>query len=115
VSSHVAGPVCSNELTGCSILTQPNMYARGVLFGRMLYELGDHSYVKCPEIGLVADIEFKTKGWISGTYNAIYGKITEEKTGNVLYEITGHWNKEMFIEDMRVSLSQLALTPSLAN
>src|SRR5271156_4473568 len=44
-----------------SIVTQPNMYARSILFGKMKYELGDHSYVRCPENGLSADLEFKTK------------------------------------------------------
>ncbi|KAI5306309.1 hypothetical protein KEM56_001466, partial [Ascosphaera pollenicola] len=38
------------------LLTQPNMYARGILIGKMKFELGDHSYVRCPENDLVADI-----------------------------------------------------------
>jgi hypothetical protein len=37
------------------------MYARGILFGKMKYELGDHSFVKCPENGLTADLEFKAR------------------------------------------------------
>ncbi|GFF72167.1 oxysterol binding protein (Osh7), putative [Aspergillus lentulus] len=82
------------------ILTQPNMYARGILFGKMKYELGDHSYVRCPENNLVADIEFKTKGYFSGTYNAIGGTIKNEKTGEVYYELSGLWNGEMFIKDV---------------
>ncbi|KAJ5232138.1 hypothetical protein N7468_005094, partial [Penicillium chermesinum] len=82
------------------ILTQPNMYARGILFGKMKYELGDHSYVRCPENHLVADIEFKTKGYFSGTYNAIGGTIKNEKTGEVLYELSGLWNGEMHIKDV---------------
>ncbi|KAK3986705.1 hypothetical protein QBC44DRAFT_247628 [Cladorrhinum sp. PSN332] len=83
------------------ILTQPNMYARGILFGKMKYELGDHSYVRCPETGLIADIEFKTKGWVSGTYNAIGGTVKNEITGEVLYEISGLWSEEMFIKDLK--------------
>lgn len=86
------------------ILTQPNMYVRGILFGKMKYELGDHSYVKCPELDLVADIEFKVKGFFTGTYNAIGGFIKRESTGEVLYEISGSWNSEMFIRDVNVSL-----------
>jgi hypothetical protein len=86
-----------------SILTQPNMYARGILFGKMKYELGDHSFVRCPELGLVADIEFKTKGWVGGTYNALLGSIKNESTGEVLYEISGLWSEEMFIKDVNVS------------
>ncbi|KAG2411895.1 hypothetical protein HFD88_009451 [Aspergillus terreus] len=83
------------------ILTQPNMYARGILFGKMKYELGDHSYVRCPENNLVADIEFKTKGYFSGTYNAIGGTIKNEATGEVYYELSGMWNGEMDIKDVR--------------
>jgi hypothetical protein len=85
-----------------SILTQPNMYARGILFGKMKYELGDHSFVRCPELGLVADIEFKVKGWVSGVYNAIGGVIKNEHTGEVLYELSGMWSEEMCLKNMKV-------------
>lgn len=85
-----------------SFLTQPNMYARGILFGKMKYELGDHSFVRCPELGLVADLEFKTKGWVGGTYNAIGGTIRNEKTGEALYEFSGLWSDEMVIKNLKV-------------
>ena len=78
------------------------MYARGILFGKMKYELGDHSVVRCPELGLTADIEFKTKGWVSGTYNAIGGVIKNDHTGQHLFEISGLWSEEMYIKDLRV-------------
>lgn len=84
-------------------LTQPNMYARGILFGKMKYELGDHSFVRCPELNLVADVDFKTKGWVGGTYNAIGGTIKNEQTGEALYELSGLWSDEMYIKDLRVS------------
>ncbi|OBT67616.1 hypothetical protein VE03_03789 [Pseudogymnoascus sp. 23342-1-I1] len=82
------------------ILTQPNMYARGILFGKMKYELGDHSFVRCPELGLTADIEFKTKGYFTGSYNAIGGTIKNDKTGEVLYELSGMWTGEMDIKNV---------------
>lgn len=78
------------------------MYARGILFGKMKYELGDHSFVRCPELDLVADVDFKTKGWVGGTYNAIGGAIKRESTGEVLYELSGLWSEEMFIKDVAV-------------
>jgi len=87
-----------------SILTQPNMYARGILFGKMKYELGDHSFVKCPENHLSADIEFKTKGYFSGSYNAIGGVIKNDKTGETLYELSGTWQGEMFIKNSLVGV-----------
>lgn len=96
-----------------SILTQPNMYARGILFGKMKYELGDHSFVRCPELDLVADVDFKTKGWVSGTYNAIGGFIKQESTGEVLFELSGLWSEEMYVKDVRVSLHKTLTSNSV--
>lgn len=81
--------------------TQPNMYARGILIGKFKYELGDHSIVKCPQLDLIADVEFKTKGFISGTYNAIEGTVKNISTGKTLYEISGKWNEIIEIKDMK--------------
>lgn len=86
-----------------SFVTQPNMYARGVLFGKMKYELGDHSLVKCPESGLEADIEFKTKGWVGGHYDEIGGFIKDSRTQKKLFELSGFWNGEMSMKDLHVS------------
>ena len=76
------------------------MYARGILFGKMKYELGDHSFVRCPEAGLEADIEFTNKGYFSGKDDAIKGCIKNIKTGKSLYELSGVWNGKMFIKDL---------------
>jgi oxysterol-binding protein-related protein 8 len=76
------------------------MYARGILFGKMKYELGDHASVKCPETGLEVDIEFKVKGWVGGTYNSIGGVIKDTKSGKALYELSGFWHGEMSIKDL---------------
>ncbi|KAF4637045.1 hypothetical protein G7Y89_g1046 [Cudoniella acicularis] len=89
------------------IISQPNMYARGILFGKMKYELGDHSFVRCPELGLSADVEFKTKGYFGGTYNAIGGTIKNDKTGEILYELSGMWTNEMWIKDMKTGQKEL--------
>ena len=91
-------------------ISQPNMYARGILFGKMKYELGDNSFVKCPELGLSADVEFKTKGYFGGTYNAIGGTIKNDHTGEILYELSGMWSGEMFIKDMIVGIPSLTMT-----
>lgn len=95
-------------------LTQPNMYARGILFGKMKYELGDHSYVRCPENNLSADIEFKVKGWVSGGYNAIGGFIKNDKTGEQYYELSGLWTGEMYAKDLRTGQKILLFDASHA-
>ncbi|KAK6522893.1 Oxysterol-binding protein- protein 8 [Arthrobotrys megalospora] len=89
------------------ILNQPNIYVRGILFGTMKYELGDFVYVRCPENHLVAEIEFRVKGFFTGTYNAIHGTIKNEKTGEKLYEISGKWNEDMYIKDELTGRSEL--------
>lgn len=83
------------------LMNQPNVYCRGILFGKLRYELGDHMYVKCPKTGYEADIEFKTKGFISGTYDAIEGSIKNSNTNEVLYAISGKWNEVMEIKDIK--------------
>ncbi|KAK4552931.1 Oxysterol-binding protein OBPa [Recurvomyces mirabilis] len=95
-------------------ITQPNMYARGILFGKMKYELGDHAVVRCPESGLEADIEFKVKGWMGGTYNAIGGFIKDSKTGKNLFELSGLWHEEMYIKDLTTGKKDLLFNASTA-
>lgn len=83
----------------CYVVTQPNVYCRGILFGKLRYELGDHMYIKCAKTGYEADIEFKTKGFIGGTYDAIEGFVKKTSTGEILYTIGGKWNEVMDIKD----------------
>ncbi|KAJ9115444.1 hypothetical protein QFC22_005202 [Naganishia vaughanmartiniae] len=78
-------------------ITMPNMFARGILFGKMLLELGDFSSVRCPSTNYSCDIEFKTKGWISGGYNAVSG--TVKGPGGTAGEIAGHWDQSMEYKD----------------
>ncbi|CAJ0902353.1 10378_t:CDS:2 [Entrophospora sp. SA101] len=82
-------------------ISMPNVYARGILFGRMVMELGDNSTVKCGKNDLTCELEFRTKGFFSGAYNSIYGKIKRESTGEVLYEITGKWSEIIYIKDIQ--------------
>ncbi|KAM9905108.1 hypothetical protein OXX80_006764 [Metschnikowia pulcherrima] len=78
-------------------VTQPNIYCRGILFGKLRYELGDHMLIKCEKTGLEADIEFKTKGFISGEYDTIEGRV--KRHGKQIFTITGKWNGSMEIQD----------------
>ncbi|KAK6458808.1 Oxysterol binding protein-like protein OBPa [Scheffersomyces xylosifermentans] len=94
------------------IMNQPNVYCRGILFGKLKTELGDHMYVKCPETGFEADIEFKTKGFISGTYDAIEGIVRNSKTKEELYAISGKWNEVMDIKDLKTGKKQVFVDTS---
>ncbi|KAG0338239.1 hypothetical protein BG004_007302 [Podila humilis] len=89
------------------LITMPNVYARGILFGTMLLELGDIAAVRCPKLDLVCSLEFKVKGYFTGTYNSIAGKIKRESTGEVLYEISGKWSDEIFIKEATSSNKEM--------
>lgn len=75
------------------VITMPNMYARGILFGKMVLELGDNCIAKNEKNSLYCDLEFKTKGFFSGTYNAISGRIRHNSVD--VGEISGRWSHVM--------------------
>ncbi|KAJ7451120.1 hypothetical protein FB451DRAFT_711085 [Mycena latifolia] len=75
------------------VITMPNMYARGILFGKMVQELGDTCTAKNEKHGLYCDLEFKTKGFFSGTYNAIAGRVRHNSTE--VGEVSGRWSHTM--------------------
>nr|AZQ56691.1 oxysterol-binding protein [Suhomyces chickasaworum]AZQ56697.1 oxysterol-binding protein [Suhomyces chickasaworum] len=96
------------------IMNQPNIYCRGILFGKLKTELGDHMYLKCAETGFEADIDFKTKGFISGTYDAIEGVVKNSKTSEVLYNISGKWNEIIDIKNVKTGEKQVLFDTSQA-
>ncbi|KAF9014924.1 hypothetical protein BDQ17DRAFT_1385771 [Cyathus striatus] len=81
------------------VITMPNMYARGILFGKMVLELGDTCIAKNEKNGLFCDLEFKTKGFFSGTYNAISGRIRKNSTE--VGEVSGRWSHVMDLKNTK--------------
>jgi hypothetical protein len=43
------------------IISMPNMYAHGILFGKMMLKLGDMCYAKNKKLGTNSEMEFKMK------------------------------------------------------
>lgn len=84
----------------------PNMYARGILFGKMVLELGDTCTAKNEKTGISCDLEFKTKGFFSGTYNALAGRVRSKSTD--VGEISGRWSQVMEFKSTKVSTSSNA-------
>src|SRR6267154_833312 len=82
------------------VLTMPNMYARGILFGKMVLELGDTCTVRNDAQDFNADLEFKTRGFFSGTYNSIAGRIKHGSTE--LGDVTGKWSALMEFKPAKV-------------
>jgi oxysterol-binding protein-related protein 8 len=84
-------------------ITYPNVYARGILFGTMIMELADTSSVRCKQTDLICELEFKAKGYFSGSYNMLCGVIKRESTGEKLYELSGKWSEILYIKDCKTS------------
>lgn len=121
------------------VVSMPNMYARGILFGKMVIELGDACTAKCEKSGVTADLEFKTKvrhlfipisppllfersadrpdltfflrvkGFFSGIYNAIGGRVRHGQVD--IGEIGGRWSHIMDYKSTRVR--RLIFQPSV--
>ena len=89
------------------LMSQPNVYCRGILFGKLRYELGDNMVVKCPKLNLEATIEFKVKGLLSGVYDAIEGKVINTSNGDHLYSISGKWNDIMEIKNVKTGIKKV--------
>jgi oxysterol-binding protein len=88
----------------------PNMYARGILFGKMVVELGDTCTVRNDAQDFQADLEFKTRGFFSGTYNAIAGRVKHASTD--LGDVSGKWSSLMEFKPAKVSYARTHARPA---
>ncbi|ORY93799.1 hypothetical protein BCR43DRAFT_443635 [Syncephalastrum racemosum] len=96
-------------------ITMPNIYGRGILFGTMTMELGDSCKVRCVTSDLACDLEFKTKGFFSGQWNSVVGKIKKESTQEVLCEVSGQWSNELYIKNCKTSSKDILFDVKTSN
>jgi len=94
-----------NPEDGEYVITMPNLYARGILFGKMVLELGDTCIAKNEKRGYFCDLEFKTKGFFSGTYNAISGRVRRNSTD--VGEISGRWSHVMDFKNSKTGAKRV--------
>lgn len=76
----------------------------------MVQELGDTAKIRNENNDLTCDLEFKTKGYFTGTYNAIGGKVT--KGGKSCGDISGKWSEVMEYKNASVSRKRRNKDPS---
>lgn len=93
------------------VITMPNIYARGILFGRMFMELGELATVTCPKSDLICEVEFKVKGMFMGGYNHIAGKIKRVSSGEVLYSIHGKWTDTIYLVNEKTKEETVLFSP----
>jgi hypothetical protein len=77
--------------------TWPSVYVRGIVFGRLLMEIGGKVEIKCEQTNIQADIDFKVKGYFTGAYNSVVGGIFYTAKGYKQPEVIlgGKWNEKV--------------------
>mmetsp|Transcript_9228 Transcript_9228/g.24371 ORF Transcript_9228/g.24371 Transcript_9228/m.24371 type:complete len:424 (-) Transcript_9228:1104-2375(-) len=85
-------------------LTRPTFWTTGILnIGKQRQEFIGETKLVCAASDLESTLEFKAKGLlgIRGEANAVAGKIKRRSTGEKLFEISGAWDKEVRVKDLR--------------
>eukprot|EP00741_Cyanophora_paradoxa_P002845 tig00000640_g2761.t1 len=89
------------------VMTWPNVYARGIIIGSLLMEMGGKTYIRCEKSGYYTEIEFKTKGFFGGKYNRVVGTIRHVDVDEDLYTIDGLWDTSFDITDAETSETEV--------
>jgi hypothetical protein len=88
-------------------VTNPNVYARSILFGNMFMELGDFCTLESLENNYSCKLDFKQKvlvflikGFFSNSdKDGVTGQVTDKVKGESLYKISGKWSAKTIIVD----------------
>jgi len=90
----------------------PNVYARGLIYGTLLMEIGGSVSISCSKTGLSCKLEFTTKGFFTGEYNRVRGSITNDETGEQLFSISGLWDSGIDITNDRTGETKCLFDPN---
>ncbi|XP_036991242.2 oxysterol-binding protein-related protein 5 isoform X1 [Artibeus jamaicensis] len=93
-------------------LTMPYAHCKGILYGTMTMELGGSVAIECRKNNFRAELEFKLKPFFGGStsMNQISGRITSGE--EVLAHLSGHWDREVFIQEEGRGSAELFWNPS---
>ena len=72
-------------------LTLPDYYVKGLLIGRMITEFGGQTSIECKATGLRAEINFRLKPKLGGTYNTVDGTLFEHD--KPIFKLGGRWDR----------------------
>jgi len=68
----------------------PHIVVKGIIMGTLNMDLCGTAYLKCPQSGYVADMEFRTKGYFTGKESHVSVKV--KRGSQVLYTLEGRWD-----------------------
>jgi oxysterol-binding protein-related protein 8 len=79
------------------LITNPNVYARSILFGSMYMELGDTCKITSQKYDVTCTIEFKQQGFFRGEKDIVQGHVFHD--GQEMYKIKGKWSEKTVAVD----------------
>jgi oxysterol-binding protein-related protein 8 len=78
------------------IMTWPDVYFRGLIFGGLFMELNKTTTIKCEESKYECTINFKPKPLVGGECNEIEAKL-KGPDGKISHIVTGKWDDILYI------------------
>ncbi|PHH76002.1 hypothetical protein CDD82_4187 [Ophiocordyceps australis] len=79
------------------LITLPSLHIEGLIFGAPFVELDGASTIVSSS-GYTAKVDYSGRGWLSGKKNSVTATVHPTgKDKEILYNITGQWNKEFEI------------------
>ena len=95
----------------------PSAVAKGFIVGPLTMEMFGEVTIECKATGLVSTIEFKTKPSFRGEFNCVGGSLKRIGSGEVLYEYSGRYDREVFYKDPKSDVKNTLwkVTPGLEN
>jgi hypothetical protein len=87
----------------------PDAHAKGFIMGPLLMELVGVMTISCEQTGYKCELDFKSKGFWSGEYNQVVGKV--KRGEDVLYTIAGKWDESLSIVDNNTKQTQVLFAP----
>lgn len=90
----------------------PTAFVRGIILGKLVMEMCGPVHIVCPQSHLCWDLEFKSKGFIMGSYNRILGRLrpwSEDPKKDAalkkttIASVSGHWSSVITIKDHRTN------------
>ncbi|KAF9163688.1 glycerol ethanol, ferric requiring protein [Actinomortierella ambigua] len=88
------------------LLTLPSIQIRGIVTGRPFVELSGTTYI-VSSTGLLATIDYSTRGYFSGEKNSFKASIKPLDGGSAFYTAQGQWSKSSKYTDVKKGETKL--------
>ncbi|RVD86353.1 uncharacterized protein DFL_004635 [Arthrobotrys flagrans] len=87
------------------LITLPALHIEGLVYGSPFVELEKSTIIQSSS-GFFAKIDYSGKGWVGGKSNSVSAELYDNKTGKLLYTISGQWTKELVVKKVKTEVER---------